>query len=87
MSGVKKTARSQPPTVAKDGRITCPNCGAEWYDCTHLKNDVYKAIDRGVEMINALRLENERLKRFETYVCQVIAMGNQADLTVESLPR
>lgn len=31
--------------------------------------------------------ENERLRRFETYVCQVIAMGGQADLTVESLPR
>lgn len=27
----------QPPTIAPDGRIKCPNCAAEWYDCTHLK--------------------------------------------------
>lgn len=31
------TSPSQPPTIAPDGRITCPNCAAEWYDCTHLK--------------------------------------------------
>lgn len=31
--------------------------------------------------------ENERLLRFESYVCGAIAMGTQADLTVESLPR
>ena len=31
--------------------------------------------------------EIEKLRRFETYVCQVIAMGNQADLTVEELPK
>lgn len=31
--------------------------------------------------------EIEKLRRFETYVCQVIAMGNQADLTVEALPK
>lgn len=29
--------KSQEPTIAADGRITCPSCGAEWYDCTHLK--------------------------------------------------
>lgn len=34
----------------------------------------------------ALLLEVERLRRFERYVCEVIAMGNQADLTVEALP-
>lgn len=34
-----------------------------------------------------LATDNERLRRFETYVCQVIAMGGQANLTVESLPR
>lgn len=31
--------------------------------------------------------ENGRLHRFATYVCQVLAMGNQADLRVEDLPK
>lgn len=28
---MKKKKRSQPPTVAKDGKITCPNCKFSWY--------------------------------------------------------
>lgn len=24
-------------TIERDGKITCPNCGVSWYDCTHLK--------------------------------------------------
>lgn len=35
----------------------------------------------------ALRVHVQRLQKFETYVCQAIAMGNQADLTVEELPK
>lgn len=25
---------TQPRTVEADGKITCPDCGAKWYDCT-----------------------------------------------------
>lgn len=29
--GIRMKKRSQPPTVAKDGKITCPNCKFSWY--------------------------------------------------------
>jgi hypothetical protein len=41
----------------------------------------------GLDLSEKQRVEIRRLMRFETYVCQVIAMGNQADLTVEELPK
>jgi hypothetical protein len=42
----------------------------------------------GGEMCHELVIEEiERLRQFETYVCQVIAMGDQAHLTVEDLPK
>lgn len=42
----------------------------------------------GGELCHELVIEEvDRLRRFETYVCQVIAMGQQADLTVEALPK
>ena len=34
----------QPPTIAKDGKIECPNCGAKWFDwhLQHLLDAVKK---------------------------------------------
>jgi hypothetical protein len=50
-------------------------------------NDTAYALGRAHSQMASLRLENERLRRFESYVCGQIAMGQQAELTVEALPK
>lgn len=51
------------------------------------KEVMFEAYRQAEDEVAALKKEIERLRRFETYVCQVIAMGSQAELTVETLPK